>query len=40
MGGAFLQHLPLARQILEGQFAAKDTIKADAVKGEIRFTKA
>ncbi|HEV8517573.1 MAG TPA: ATP-dependent chaperone ClpB [Burkholderiales bacterium] len=31
---------PLARQILEGQFAAKDTIKADAVKGEIRFTKA
>jgi len=31
---------PLARQILEGQFAAKDMIKADAVKGEIRFTKA
>jgi ATP-dependent Clp protease ATP-binding subunit ClpB len=31
---------PLARQILEGQFAAKDTIKADAVKGVIRFAKA
>ena len=31
---------PLARQILEGHFAAKDTIKADAAKGVIRFEKA
>jgi ATP-dependent Clp protease ATP-binding subunit ClpB len=29
---------PLAKQILEGRFAAKDTIKVDAVKGAIRFT--
>ena len=29
---------PLAKQILEGKFAAKDTIKVDAVKGAIRFT--
>jgi ATP-dependent Clp protease ATP-binding subunit ClpB len=29
---------PLAKQILEGRFAAKDVIKVDAVKGAIRFT--
>jgi ATP-dependent Clp protease ATP-binding subunit ClpB len=30
---------PLAKQILEGRFAAKDTIKVDAAKGAIRFTQ-
>jgi len=29
----------LAREILEGSFAAKDTVKVDAVKGSIRFGK-
>ena len=31
---------PLAKRILEGEFAAKDTIKVDAVKGTLRFDKA
>jgi ATP-dependent Clp protease ATP-binding subunit ClpB len=31
---------PLAKAILEGRFAAKDTIKVDAVKGVLRFEKA
>ena len=31
---------PLAKQILEGRFAAKDTIKVDTAKGVIRFEKA
>ena len=30
---------PLARQILEGRFAAKDTIKASVSKGAVRFEK-
>jgi ATP-dependent Clp protease ATP-binding subunit ClpB len=30
----------LAREILEGRFAAKDTVKVDATKGSIRFGKA
>ena len=30
---------PLARQILEGRFAGKDTIKVDAVKGSLHFEK-
>ena len=29
----------LAREILEGRFAAKDTVKVDAVKGSIQFEK-
>ena len=31
---------PLARQILEGKFAAKDAIRVDVVKGQLVFTKA
>jgi ATP-dependent Clp protease ATP-binding subunit ClpB len=31
---------PLAKLILEGKFAAKDTIRASAQKGQIAFTKA
>jgi ATP-dependent Clp protease ATP-binding subunit ClpB len=31
---------PLAKQILEGRFAATDAIRVDAVKGVIRFEKA
>jgi ATP-dependent Clp protease ATP-binding subunit ClpB len=31
---------PLAKAILEGRFAAKDTIRVDAAKGTLRFTKA
>ena len=31
---------PLAKQILEGRFAATDAIRVDAVKGVIRFAKA
>jgi ATP-dependent Clp protease ATP-binding subunit ClpB len=30
---------PLARQILEGKFAAKDAIAIDAVKGQLVFSK-
>jgi ATP-dependent Clp protease ATP-binding subunit ClpB len=30
---------PLAKLILEGKFAAKDTIRATAQKGQITFTK-
>ena len=30
---------PLAKHILEGEFAAKDVIKIDCVKGKIRFEK-
>jgi ATP-dependent Clp protease ATP-binding subunit ClpB len=30
---------PLAKQILEGRFAATDAIRVDAVKGVIRFEK-
>ncbi|MBT9462178.1 MAG: ATP-dependent chaperone ClpB [Rugosibacter sp.] len=30
---------PLARQILEGKFAAKDAIRVDVVKGQLVFTK-
>ncbi len=30
---------PLAKQILEGRFAAQDTIKVDVVKGAIRFSQ-
>jgi ATP-dependent Clp protease ATP-binding subunit ClpB len=30
---------PLARQILEGRFGAKDTVKVDAAKGALRFVK-
>jgi len=30
---------PLAKQILEGNFAAKDKIKVDLVKGELRFQR-
>ena len=29
---------PLAKQILEGKFGAKDTVKVDAVKGALSFT--
>lgn len=31
---------PLARQILEGKFAAKDAIRVDVAKGQLVFTKA
>ena len=31
---------PLAKRILEGQFAAKDTIRVDCENGRIGFTKA
>jgi ATP-dependent Clp protease ATP-binding subunit ClpB len=31
---------PLAKHILEGDFAAKDVIRVDAVKGKIVFEKA
>jgi ATP-dependent Clp protease ATP-binding subunit ClpB len=31
---------PLAKQILEGHFAAKDSIKVDAKKGQVSFAKA
>ncbi len=30
---------PLAKQILEGHFAAKDKVKADLVKGEVQFKR-
>jgi ATP-dependent Clp protease ATP-binding subunit ClpB len=30
---------PLARQILEGKFAAKDAIAIDAMKGQLVFSK-
>ena len=30
---------PLAKQILEGKFAAKDTVKVAAEKGQITFAK-
>ncbi|MBI4191914.1 MAG: AAA family ATPase, partial [Betaproteobacteria bacterium] len=30
---------PLAKQILEGRFAAKDAVRVDAAKGAIRFDK-
>jgi len=30
---------PLAREILEGHFAAKDTVNVDLVKGELRFQR-
>ena len=30
---------PLARRILEGGFAAKDTVHIDIEKGALRFTK-
>ena len=30
---------PLAKQILEGKFAAKDTVSVTAVKGHIEFAK-
>ena len=30
---------PLAKQILEGRFAAKDTIKVDCVGGVMKFEK-
>jgi ATP-dependent Clp protease ATP-binding subunit ClpB len=31
---------PLAKAILEGKFAAKDTIRADVAGGKFRFDKA
>ena len=31
---------PLARKILEGEFAAKDSVRVDAADGGLRFTKA
>ncbi len=31
---------PLAKQILEGQFGAKDRIRVEAKKGQVAFTKA
>jgi ATP-dependent Clp protease ATP-binding subunit ClpB len=31
---------PLARQILEGQFAAKDRIHVEAASGKLTFSKA
>jgi ATP-dependent Clp protease ATP-binding subunit ClpB len=39
---AIQQHIenPLAKQILEGRFAAKDTIRVSCTKGQIGFAKA
>ena len=31
---------PLAKRILEGGFAAKDTVRVDVEKGALRFTRA
>jgi ATP-dependent Clp protease ATP-binding subunit ClpB len=38
---AIQQHIenPLSREILEGKFAAKDTVRVDARNGVIRFEK-